>query len=78
MTPCLKSHQVLLKMKETGELERYILFSVGLVLGVILSYTGLLGFLAGVGTGVFVSNKYDRITKLVIETAQKMVADKSK
>jgi hypothetical protein len=65
-------------MNETGEIERYILFSTGLVLGMILSYTGLLGFLAGIGTGVFVGNRYDKVTKLVVETAKKMVVDKSK
>jgi hypothetical protein len=68
----------LVKMNETGEIERYILFSTGLVLGMILSYTGLLGFLAGIGTGVFVGNRYDKVTKLVVETAKKMVVDKSK
>jgi len=65
-------------MNDTSEIERCILFSVGAVLGIVLSYTGLLGFLAGVGTGVFIGNKYDKLTQIVIKTAKRMVVDKSK
>ena len=55
-----------------------ILFTAGLVIGMILSYTGLLGFITGVGTGLFLGNKYERMTNIIIETCTKMVVDKSK
>jgi hypothetical protein len=65
-------------MNDTSEIERCVIFSAGAVLGIVLSYTSLLGFLVGVGTGVFVGNKYDKLTQIVIMTAKRMVADKSK
>ncbi len=65
-------------MRDLKDTEQYILFTAGLVIGMILSYTGLLGFITGVGTGLFLGNKYERMTNIIIETCTKMVVDKSK
>ena len=35
------------------------IFISGFILGAIFSYTGLLGFLAGVATGIIVMNNYN-------------------
>jgi len=37
-------------------------FFYGVMLGIILSYSGFLGYMAGVGTGVVLSSKYKFIS----------------
>lgn len=59
--------------KNCRDTEQYIIFTAGLVLGMILSYTGLLGFIAGIGTGLFLGNKYDKITNVIIETCIQLI-----
>jgi len=58
-------------MKDREDTERYIVFSAGLILGIILGYTGILGFLTGVCTGIFVGHKYDIINKMEQNTGAK-------
>ena len=48
------------------DFENYITFSAGTILGVLISYTGLLGFIAGIATGIFMADKYPEITSLVV------------
>ena len=65
-------------MSDLKNTEQYILLTTGFMLGMILSYTGLLGFITGVGTSLFLGNRYERMTKIIIETCKKMIGDKSK
>lgn len=51
-----------------SEIEQYMFFSVGIMTGVILSYTGFLGFLLGVGTGVVISDRHKKFTTTLIKT----------
>jgi hypothetical protein len=44
------------------------MFISGFILGAIFSYTGLLGFLAGIATGIVVMNNYN---EAVIQTRAK-------
>ena len=50
-----------------------MVFSTGLILGIILGYTGVFGFLTGVCTGIFVGHKYDIINKMEQNNAKKKV-----
>jgi hypothetical protein len=59
------------------------IFVSGFVLGAIFSYTGLLGFLAGVATGIVVMNynSKDPVVQVRTETIQSygiMILDKIK
>jgi len=44
-------------------------FFYGVVVGIILSYSGFLGYIAGVGTGVILSSKYKFISHQISDKA---------
>ena len=44
-------------------------FFYGVVVGIILSYSGFLGYIAGVGTGVVLSSKYKFISHQISDKA---------
>jgi len=52
----------------SNDIEQYMFFSMGIMTGVILSYTGIFGFLLGVGTGIVVSDRHKKFTTLLIKT----------
>lgn len=47
------------------------IFLYGVIIGVIASYSGFLGYLAGVGSGVILSTKYNYVST---EISKKMVS----
>lgn len=44
-------------------------FFYGVMVGIILSYSGFLGYMAGVGTGVILSSKYKFISHQISDKA---------
>jgi len=44
-------------------------FFYGVVVGIILSYSGFLGYIAGIGTGVILSSKYKFISYQISDKA---------
>ena len=44
-------------------------FFYGVMIGIILSYSGFLGYMAGVGTGVILSSKYKFISHQISDKA---------
>jgi hypothetical protein len=38
------------------------IFLYGIIVGIIISYTGFLGYFVGVGSGILISNKYNYIS----------------
>ncbi len=44
-------------------------FFYGVMVGIILSYSGFLGYIAGVGTGVILSSKYKFISHQISDKA---------
>jgi hypothetical protein len=41
------------------------IFLYGVIVGIIVSYSGLLGYVAGVGSGIILANKFSIITNQV-------------
>jgi hypothetical protein len=56
-------------------------FLYGFIAGIIMSYSGFLGYFAGVGTGILISKKYQYISIQITEKASYLfqnVIDKAK
>jgi hypothetical protein len=47
-------------------------FFYGVIVGIVLSYSGFLGYIAGVGTGVMLSSKYKFISYQISDKATLM------
>jgi hypothetical protein len=56
-------------------------FLYGFISGIIMSYSGFLGFFFGIGTGILISKKYKYISSQITEKASYLfqtVIDKAK